>query len=99
MTALVQLLGYRDMPLDEIKPQLASLDDTYGHETMAAATEELMDTVVVTRTFARLKEGVRRVARQILGPPPSPTEEPDRPLLSMTSPKTPHRPTQARRLR
>jgi len=90
MTALVQLLGYRDMPLDEIKPQLASLDYTYGHESMAAATEELMDTVVVTRTFARLKEGVRRVARQILGPPPSPTEEPVS-IVFKTTPPVPSR--------
>ena len=88
MTELVQLLGYRDVPLDEIKPQLASLDDTYGHETMAAATEELMETVVVTQTFARLKEGVRRVARQILGPPPSPTEAPV-PIVFKTTPPVP----------
>ena len=90
MTELVQLLGYRDVPLEEIKPQLASLDETYGHETMVSAAEELVETVVVTQTFARLKEEVRRVARQILGPPPSPTEAPVS-LVSMTTPPVPSR--------
>ena len=69
MTELVQLLGYRDVPLDEIQPQLASLAEQYGQETMEAATEEIMDIVEVRQTFARLKEEIRPIARQILGPP------------------------------
>jgi hypothetical protein len=68
----VQLLGYRDAPLDEIKPQLASLVEQYGQEAIDAATEEIMEVATVTQTFARLKAEVRHVARQILGTPPNP---------------------------
>ena len=70
MTELVQLLGYRDVPLDEIEPQLVSLAEQYGQESMDAATEEIMEIVEVRQTFARLKDEARRVARQVLGPPP-----------------------------
>jgi hypothetical protein len=72
MTELVQLLGYRDVPLDDIKPQLASMAEQYGQETIDAATEEIIEIVTVTQTFARLKAEVRHVARQILGRPPDP---------------------------
>ena len=73
MSELVQLLGYRDVPLDEIAPRLASLDERYGRDVMDAAKEELMEIVAVSQTTARLKEGVRKLVRQILGVPPNET--------------------------
>jgi len=84
MTELVQLLGYRDVPFHEIEPQLAALDERYGPDVMDAAKEELMDVVAVSQTAVRLKAEVRRLARQILGVPPSETSAP-----TSHAPKTP----------
>jgi hypothetical protein len=68
MAELVQLVGYHDVPLDEISPRLAALDEQYGGEVMDAAREELLE--VVERSFVRLKAEVRHLARQILGSSP-----------------------------
>ena len=76
MTELVQLLGYHDVPLDEIKPQLTSMAEQYGQEAIDAAAEEIIEIVTVTQTFARLKAEVRHLARQILGRPPDPAGMP-----------------------
>jgi hypothetical protein len=73
LTELVQLLGYRDVPLDEIAPRLAALDERYGRDIMDAAKEELMEIVTVSQTAARLRSEVHQLARQILGAPPQET--------------------------
>ena len=67
MTELVQLIGYREVPLDEMRKQLAPLIEQYGQETITDATDEIVEIVEV----ARLKQEVRRLARQILGPSPN----------------------------
>jgi hypothetical protein len=68
MTELVQLIGYREVSLDEMRKQLVPLVEQYGQETITDATDEIVEIIEV----ARLKQEVRRVARQILGPPPNP---------------------------
>ena len=88
MTELVQLIGYRDMPLDEIAPRFAALDQQYGQEVMDAAKEELLEIVTTTRTLARLKVEVRQIARQILGVPPNETSSPP----SVSPPSSPGAP-------
>jgi hypothetical protein len=72
MTELVQLLGYRNVPLEEIAQQLTALIEQHGQEAVADAAHEILEIVEVRQTVARLKEVVHRVARQILGRPPDP---------------------------
>ena len=71
MTELVRLIGYRSVPVEEIKQELARLVERYGQEVMADAAEEIVEIVESTQRVARLKHSVRSIARQLLGQPPT----------------------------
>jgi hypothetical protein len=82
-TAIIQLFGYRTLPMDEARQSIASIADKFGKEPVANACEAL---VVISadaqQTSARLKPHVRRMAFQILGPDPTG----DAPTLPIAAP-------------
>src|SRR4051812_10469290 len=72
LTAIVRLLGYRELPVDRVKELLRPLAEEFGKDTMLAATREVVavDTARVP-PVARLTATARRLAWQLLGPPPA----------------------------
>lgn len=82
MTELVQRLGYREVPVQELQLLLAPLVERYGEEVIVAARDEILETIEVVR----LTQDARRIARQILGPPPGAALRPGVELLSSPQP-------------
>jgi hypothetical protein len=68
---LVRLIGYDGLPVAEAKERLKPLNEQYGVDKMKAAVEEIVriDTSV-SPPIARLTETARKLAWQLLGPPP-----------------------------
>ena len=72
--AVVRLLGYQAMHMDEARKKIKPIADEYGKEPVANACEVLVEIFTEgNEPFARLKSHIRRMAFQILGPEPSPT--------------------------
>lgn len=86
MTELVQLIGYRDVPIDEAREKLKPLIDRHGKQRMMEACEELVEVDASKKpTVARLKAEVSKLAFQILGP--RPVVVPAAPEAAVTSPE------------
>jgi hypothetical protein len=68
---LVHLIGYQGLPVPEEREQMRRLNDQYGQDRMKAAARELLviDTACEPPQ-ARLSDTVRKLAWQLLGPPP-----------------------------
>ena len=71
LIALVRLLGYEGLPAPEAKERLRPLNEQYGEARMREAVQELVQ-IDTSRDppQARLAEPVRKLAWQLLGPPP-----------------------------
>ena len=70
--AVVRLLGYKTMHMDEARKNIKPLADEYGKEPVASACEVLVEIFTEGKeTFARLKSHIRRMAFQMLGPEPT----------------------------
>jgi len=86
---LVRLVGYCDIPLDDMRERVKPLVETYGRSVMEAATREIL---IVddgqSPPVVRLTEEARRLAVQLLGRPPQPGGVP--PAVQVTPP--PHTP-------
>jgi hypothetical protein len=68
---LAQAIGYEGLPVPAAKEKVRSLTEKYGKEKMLAASKELVRIDPTTEPpTARLKEEVRRLCWQLLGPPP-----------------------------
>ncbi|GEM_PF-2017798 len=81
MTELVRLIDYRDVPVAEAQMALKPLMDRYGRQAIMDACEELLDVETAKPpAVARLKTDVRKLAFQMLGPPPE-----DRPTVVTAS--------------
>jgi hypothetical protein len=69
--ALARIVGYEGRSVPEVKERSRALLDKYGKEKMDRAAAEL---VHIDRSTdpptARLKEEVRKLCWQLLGPPP-----------------------------
>jgi hypothetical protein len=69
--ALARLIGYEGLPLPQLKERARPLLEKHGKEKMDRAAAEL---VRIDRTTdpptARLKDEVRKLCWQLLGPPP-----------------------------
>src|ERR671938_61510 len=74
--ALVRLIGYAGLPVPEAKERLRPLNEQYGQEKMKAAARELVE-IDASRepAVARLTEPARKLAWQLLGPPPEQAAE------------------------
>jgi hypothetical protein len=72
LVALVRLIGYHGLPAPEAKELLKPLNAQYGQEKMTAAAREILR-VDTTQDPPRalLTEPARKLAWQLLGPPPS----------------------------
>ena len=70
--ALIRLIGYQSVPMDEARKAIKPLAEQYGKEPVASACEVLVEIFTQDKeAFARLKPHIRRMAFQILGPEPS----------------------------
>jgi hypothetical protein len=76
LTALVRLVGYEGLPLPEAKERGQALAEEFGKEKMKAAAREVIhiDTSE-DPPLVHLAEAARKVAWQLLGPPPEKAEE------------------------
>jgi hypothetical protein len=73
--ALARIVGYGGLPVPEVRERARPLLEKYGKETMNRAAGELVDFDTSTDPpTARLKGPVRRLCRQLLGPPPGEDE-------------------------
>lgn len=71
LTEIVRLIGYADVPVDEARERLEALVTRFGNEKIVAACQEILEVDTGKEpNVARLKAEVRRLAFQILGPPP-----------------------------
>lgn len=71
LIALVRLIGYDGKPVAEVKKQMRLLVEQHGKERMRRAAGQLVRIDAAgDPPFARLTEPVRRLAWQLLGPPP-----------------------------
>src|SRR4051812_13707993 len=72
LSDLTRLIGYDGLPVPEAKERLRPLNERYGEQKMKAAAGELLE-VDSSREppLARLKDPVRKLAWQLLGPPPA----------------------------
>jgi hypothetical protein len=71
LIALVRLLGYPGLPAPEARERLKPLNEQYGEERMKAAVRELVEVVAAQdQPVVRLTERARKLAWQLLGPPP-----------------------------
>ncbi len=71
LVALVRLVGYRGLPVPEAKEQLKHLSARYGEARMKEAAREVIQVdTTLDPPVARLNEAVRKLAWQLLGPPP-----------------------------
>jgi hypothetical protein len=71
LIALVRLIGYQGLAIPEARERLKELNAQYGQEKMKAAAREVI--AVDTSQdppVAQLTETARRLAWQLLGPPP-----------------------------
>ena len=70
--AVVRLLGYKALHMDEARKKIKPIADEYGKEPVANACEVLVEIYTEGKEpFARLKRHIRRMAFQILGPEPT----------------------------
>jgi hypothetical protein len=71
LVALVRLIGYQGLPVPEAKELLKPLNAQYGEDKMKAAAREILrvDTAQ-DPPQALLTETARKLAWQLLGPPP-----------------------------
>jgi hypothetical protein len=68
---LAQALGYRGLPVPAAKEKVRALAEKYGKQKMQAASKELVRIDPSTDPpKARLKDEVRKLCWQLLGPPP-----------------------------
>ena|SRR5690349_9259678 len=71
LIALVRLIGYQGLPVSEAKERLRPFNEQYGRERMKAAAGEVLHVdTSQDPPLARLAEPVRKLAWQLLGPPP-----------------------------
>jgi hypothetical protein len=76
LTAIVRLLGYDGLPAPEAKERLKPLCEQFSQERMQAAVKELVEIdSSADPPVARLSATVRRLAWQLLGPPPEQAEQ------------------------
>lgn len=69
---LIRLFGYRTLPMEQARQAIKPLADKFGKEPMATACEVLVEISTPDKNpIARLKPHIRRMAFQILGPPPA----------------------------
>ncbi len=71
---LVRMVGYLGIPYPISREQDERLIAKYGKEKLIEAADELIDYDRDAK-IARLKPGVRRLCRQLLGPPPEEWEQ------------------------
>jgi hypothetical protein len=68
---LAQAIGYEGLPVRAAKERVRSLTEKYGRERMVAASKALVRIDPTTDPpTARLKDDVRKLCWQLLGPPP-----------------------------
>ena len=73
---LARTIGYQGLPVPVAKEKVRALAERFGKEQMLAASKELIRIDPSTDPpTARLKDDVRKVCWQLLGPPPAPCEE------------------------
>src|SRR5688572_2741140 len=71
MTEIVRLVGYGDMPAEQLRTRLKPLMDRFGRQkVLEAATELLEFDEHANPRVARLKAEVAKLAFQLLGPRP-----------------------------
>jgi hypothetical protein len=68
--AIVRLFAYETLPMDQARKAIKPIAEEYGKDKVAQACETLVEIVPEKEPFARLKTHIRRMAFQILGPPP-----------------------------
>jgi hypothetical protein len=68
---LARIVGYATLPVPEVQEKARPLLEKYGKDRMAGAAAELVDIDRSTDPpTARLKDSVRKLCRQLLGPVP-----------------------------
>lgn len=67
--SLIRLLGYAEHPLEDARKLTAPLADQYGLHVMQEAAAVLTEGNA-DKTTVRLRPEVRKLAWQLLGPPP-----------------------------
>ena len=77
LTDIVRAVGYDVLSEDEIRARLQPIIDQQGKEAVEAAIEELLDITTGSEGTVQLKLHVRKIARQLLGPPPDSRQEAD----------------------
>ncbi|MCI0742767.1 MAG: hypothetical protein L0Y72_27345 [Gemmataceae bacterium] len=97
---LIRLFGYRTLPMEQARQAIKPLADKFGKEPMATACEVLVEISTPDKNpIARLKPHIRRMAFQILGPPPA-EETPAAIGISAPVPKVPDaQPTEPKKKR
>ena len=66
---LIRLFGYQTLPMEKARQAIKPLAEKFGKEPMAAACEVLVEISTPGKEpVARLKQHIRRMAFQILGP-------------------------------
>jgi hypothetical protein len=90
MTAIVRLMGYDELPLDDARERLRPLLAEYGKERIEEAAADLI-TIDSTRepALARLSDEARKLAVQILGRPRECSDENPSEPAAVTSPSEP----------
>jgi hypothetical protein len=72
---LVRAIGYQGLPVPAAKEKVRALAEKYGKDKMRAGSRELVRIDPSTDPpTARLKDDVRKLCWQLLGPPPEPCE-------------------------
>jgi hypothetical protein len=71
LVALVRLIGYQGLAVTEARERLKPLNEQYGQEKMKVAAREIIQVdTSQDPPVARLTATVRKLAWQLLGPPP-----------------------------
>src|SRR5437879_2639861 len=69
---LVRTIGYAGLPMPEAQQKIKPLAEKYGKEKLANIAEELVRIDGSTNPpTARLKDNVRKLSHQLLGPDPA----------------------------
>lgn len=72
----MRAVGYAELPVDEAKARLKPLREQFGLDVMKAAADEILHIDMGRHPpVVRLTDVARKLAWQLLGPPPERVEE------------------------
>ena len=82
--AIIRLFAYQTLTMEKAREAIKPIAEEFGKEKTADACEVLVEIVPGKEPLARLKNHIRRMAFQIIGP-----EEPSAPAATVVSAPTP----------